>query len=61
MTAFMLDMVGPAGPLMYPDQISRDITNGLTNYCILRGQIKGYNSSITTIMCQVGSYRTLDY
>ena len=22
-------------------------------------QIKGYNSSITTIMCQVGSYRTV--
>ena len=21
---FMLDIVGPAGPLMYPDQISRD-------------------------------------
>ena len=28
-------------------------------YCILRGQIKGYNSSITTIMCQGGSYRTV--
>ena len=28
-------------------------------YCILRGQIKGYNSSITTIMCRVGSYRRL--
>ena len=27
--------------------------------CILRGQIKGFNSSITTIMCQVGSYRTV--
>ena len=32
-------------------------------YCILRGQIKGYNSSITTIMCQglwLGSYKTLE-
>ena len=28
-------------------------------YCILRGQIKGFNSSITAIMCQVGSYRTV--
>ena len=28
-------------------------------YCILRGQIKGFNSSITTIMCQGGSYRTV--
>ena len=28
-------------------------------YCILRGRIKGFNSSITTIMCQVGSYRTV--
>ena len=28
-------------------------------YCILRGWIKGFNSSITTIMCQVGSYRTV--
>ena len=30
-------------------------------YCILCGWIKGYNSSITTILCQVGSYRTVDY
>ena len=30
-----------------------------TIYCILRGWIKGFNSSITTIMCQVGSYRTV--
>ena len=28
-------------------------------YCILRGRIKGFNSSITIIMCQVGSYRTV--
>ena len=28
-------------------------------YCILRGWIKGFNSSITTIMCQGGSYRTV--
>ena len=28
-------------------------------YCILHGWIKGYNSSITTIMCQGGSYRTV--
>ena len=28
-------------------------------YCILHGRIKGYNSSITTIMRQVGSYRTV--
>ena len=27
-------------------------------YCILRGRIKGFNSFITAIMCQVGSYRT---
>ena len=24
-------------------------------YCILRGQIKGFNRSIATILCQVGS------
>ena len=29
------------------------------NYCILRGRIKGYSSSITTIMCQGGSYKTV--
>ena len=37
-------------------------------YCILRGQIKGFNRSITTILCQIGivielwlgSYRTLE-
>ena len=28
-------------------------------YCILRGQIKGFNSSITTILFEVGSYRTV--
>ena len=28
-------------------------------YCILRGRIKGINSSITTIMCQGDSYRTV--
>ena len=28
-------------------------------YCILRGWIKRCNSSITAIMCQVGSYRTV--
>ena len=33
--------------------------NLLHFYCILRGQIKGFNSSITAIMCQVGSYRTV--
>ena len=25
-------------------------------YCILCGQIKGFNSSITSILCEVGSY-----
>ena len=30
-----------------------------TYYCILRGQIKGFNSSITTILFEVGSYRTV--
>ena len=29
------------------------------SYCILRGRIKGFNHSITTILCQVGSYRTV--
>ena len=29
------------------------------NYCILCGQIKGFNRSITTIMCEDGSYRTV--
>ena len=28
-------------------------------YCILHGRIKGCSSSITAIMCQVGSYRTV--
>ena len=28
-------------------------------YCILRGQIKGFNSSITIILFEVGSYRTV--
>ena len=31
----------------------------LYTYCILRWWIKGFNSSITAIMCQVGSYRTV--
>ena len=29
------------------------------NYCILCGRIKGFNRSITTIMCEDGSYRTV--
>ena len=33
--------------------------NCIDIYCILRGRIKGFNSSITTIMCQGGSYRTV--
>ena len=28
-------------------------------YCILRGRIKGFNHSITTILFEVGSYRTV--
>ena len=28
-------------------------------YCILCWQIKGFNSSITTILFEVGSYRTV--
>ena len=31
----------------------------LHSYCILRGWIKGFNHSITTIMCEDGSYRTV--
>ena len=31
----------------------------IMHYCILRGRIKGFNRSITTIMCEVGSYRTV--
>ena len=29
------------------------------SYYILRGRIKGFNSSITTILFEVGSYRTV--
>ena len=29
------------------------------SYCILRGWIKGFNRSITTILFEVGSYRTV--
>ena len=28
-------------------------------YCILHGKIKGFNSSITSIFFEVGSYRTV--
>ena len=27
----------------------------LTVYCILRGRIEGYNSSIATVLCKIGS------
>ena len=30
------------------------------NYCILRGRIKGFNCSITTILFEVGSYSGWD-
>ena len=47
----------------WPEWVLRPcITTYLThygNYCILRGRIKGFNSSITAIMCQVGSHRTV--
>ena len=39
---------------------NKDITHNCNViYCILRGRIKGFHSSITTIMCQVGNYRNL--
>ena len=28
-------------------------------YCILRGRVKGFNRSITTILFEVGRYRTV--
>ena len=31
----------------------------IANYCILRGRIKGFNRSITTILFEVGSYITV--
>ena len=31
----------------------------IATYCILCRQIKGFNSSITTILFEVGSYRTV--
>ena len=42
-------------------QLSSDMSSVVNNkiYCILHGQIKGFNRSITTILCQVGSYRTV--
>ena len=41
--------------------ITREIESLCTNiiYCILRGRIKEFNSSITTILFEVGSYRTV--
>ena len=45
-----------------PPKLCKQTEVGQTNcisYCILRGRIKGFNRSITTILCQVGSYRTV--
>ena len=43
----------------YITNISCYYGNGLYIYCILHGQIKGFNSSVTTILFEVGSYRTV--
>ena len=51
--------------MLSDDFVSSDMKSVLAgvlykcSYCVLRGRIKGYNSSITTIMCQGGSYRTV--
>ena len=45
--------------MAYNYNILVTIAIDIANYCILRGRIKGFNSSITAIMCQVGSYRTV--
>ena len=49
--------------ILWPKNVIRNFicTNVINKdiYCILHGQIKGCNSSITVIMCQVGSYRTV--
>ena len=37
--------------------IKQEVIN--TIYCILRGRIKGFNRSISTILFEVGSYRTV--
>ena len=48
------------GPVPQDAHIRQTTRAHVTNtYCILRGWIKGPNSSITAIMCQVGSYRTM--
>ena len=49
---------GPRALGIHIRQITHAYVTTIT-YCILCGRIKGYNSSITTIMCQGGSYRTV--
>ena len=38
-------------------QAIAEFLDNMSIHCILRGWIKGYNSSVTAIMCQRGSYR----
>ena len=53
--------------LKHRDKFLRDATTHaspsmlkhLSSYCISHKQIKGFNCSITTILFEVGSYRTV--
>ena len=42
---------------LYVVDILVSVKYNKTLYCILRGRIKGLNSSITTILFEVGIYR----
>ena len=42
-----------------PPKFVYKVTTFIYIYCILRGQIKGFKCSITTILFEVGSYRTV--
>ena len=46
-------------PDMYTLRQTTRIHSITITYCILRGRIKGFNCSITTTMCEDGSYRTV--
>ena len=50
---FMFDIIGPAGPLMYLDQIFRDSTNGVKHVQFLAGMITVYSTTLWRIIVQI--------
>ena len=54
---FWRERVGTIEKKMDLTTKQKDLVSFMNYYCILSGWIKGFNSALTDIMCQSGSYR----